>query len=106
MAKDAKADEFLDALRASFADSLQAAALDLPAHQVLQLADALCGVQLEVLAGMRVRYQPLPEVDAEAITDAWRKGASLGEVKQRFRISRATAYRYHPNRAARRAKQG
>jgi hypothetical protein len=106
MAQDAKADELLDSLRDSFVASLRAAALGLPAHQLLQLADTLCSVQLEVLAGMRVRYRSLAEVDAAAITEDWRQGRSLGEITAKHGCSRSTAYKHHPNRDARRAKAG
>lgn len=102
MADDAKADEMLDQLRDSFARQIRQAVVDLPPHQALQLADALCTVQLDVLAGLRVHYRAKPVVDGEAITEDWRRGKSLAEITRTHRISRATAYNYHPNKAIQR----
>ncbi len=106
MRDDAKADELIDPLRTAFAERLREAVADLPAHQALQLADTLCAVQLEVLAGLRVSYRAIVPVDGAAITEDWRRGHSLREVMGRHGISRTTAYKYHPNRSVRQAKTG
>lgn len=98
MADDAKADEMLDQLRDSFARQIRQVAIDLPPHQALQLADALCAVQLEVLAGLRVLYRAPPKVDGESITEAWRRGRSLSEITREFKVSKVTAYKYHPDK--------
>lgn len=100
MADDAKAEELLDQLRDSFAAQIRSAVTDLPAHQALQLADALCTVQLDMLAGMRVHYKSKPTVDGEAIAESWRTGSTLRDVMAKHSCSRVTAYKYHPNKAA------
>lgn len=99
MAEDVKADELFEQLRDSFNTRIRKAVADLPAHQALQLADALCHVQLEVLAGMRVRYKARPQVDGNAIAEDWRRGKTIGEIVQKHGVSRAAAYKHHPNRA-------
>ncbi len=106
MAEDIKADELTNALRDSFAASIRLALTDLPAHQALQLADTLCCVQLEVLAGLRVRYKATPAVDGKAIKEDWRKGLSIGEITAKHQVSRPTAYKHHPSKSVRRAKLG
>lgn len=103
MADDAKAEEFLDQLRDSFARNIRTAVADLPPHQALQLADALCAVQLDVLAGLRVSYKARPHVDGEAIAEDWRRGRVLAEIMRDHSCSKVTAYKYHPNRQPRRA---
>lgn len=105
MRDDAKADELIDPLREAFAKNLREAFADLPAHQALQMADALCGVQMEVLAGLRVTYRSPAPVDSAGIAEAWRKGASLAEVMRTFAVSRTTAYKHHPNRDAGRRRR-
>lgn len=97
MAGDVKADEFVDQLRSQFSSEIRAAVRDLPPHQALQLADSLCRVQLDVLAGLRVHYRARPEIDGEAITESWRRGLSLREVMREHKCSRSAAYKYHPN---------
>lgn len=106
MAEDAKADEMTDNLRSSFAESIRNGVPGIPAHHALQLADVLCIVQADVLAGLRVTYRAKPEIDGEAITEDWRRGLSIGEIVCRHKVSRPTAYKFHPNKAARRAKAG
>lgn len=106
MAEDVKAEELVDQLRDSFNQKLREEIKDLPAHQALQLADALALVQLDVLAGLRVRYRQAVPIDAEGIAESWRRGLSIVEVCRAHKISRATAYRHHPNKKARRAKTG
>lgn len=106
MREEAKADDLLDPLRTAFADSLRQAMADLPAHQALQMADQLCTVQLEVLAGLRVTYRTTAPVDGAAIAEDWRRGLSLGEITVKHKVSRSAAYKYHPNKSARRAKAG
>src|SRR5688500_14597670 len=106
MAEDAKGDEYIEPLRDAFVESLRGAGVDLPAHQVLQLADALCTVQLHVLAGERIRYRSLREVDGAAITEDWRLGLSLEEIRRKHKVSKVTAYKYHPSRATQLAKAG
>lgn len=101
MAGDVKADEFVDQLRSEFSDQIRTTVRDLPPHQALQLADALCRVQLDVLAGLRVNYRARPEIDGDAIAESWRRGLSLREVMREHGCSRVTAYKYHPNKADR-----
>lgn len=101
MADDTKADEHIDQLRDHFAQQIRDTVRDLPAHQALQLADSLCTIQLTLLAGLRVTYRTRPTVDAERVTEDWRRGLSLGEIMQKHGISRSAAYKHHPNRAAR-----
>ena len=103
MSDDAKADEMLDQLRDAFASNIRKAVSDLPAHQALQLADALCAVQLDVLAGLRVSYRSRDPIDGAAIAEAWAQGSSLREVMDAFKCSKVTAYKYHPTKAAKRA---
>lgn len=98
MAEDAKADEMTDALRTSFAESIRRGVPDIPAHHALQMADTLCAVQADVLAGLRVTYRARPEIDAAAITEDWRKGLSIGEIVGKHKVSRPTAYKHHPSR--------
>lgn len=106
MAEDVKADELVDQLRDSFNRKLRDEIKDLPAHRALQLADALALVQLDVCAGLRVRYAKGAQVDAGAVAESWRRGLSIGEVCQKHGIPRATAYYHHPNKKARRARAG
>ena len=103
MADDAKAEELLEQLRDGFNRRIRETLRDYPPHQALQLADALCTVQLDVLAGMRVQYKARPEFDTDAVVEDWRRGLSIGDITKKHKISRATAYRLHPNRATRSA---
>lgn len=98
MAEDAKAEELIDDLRIAFTASIRAALREVPAHQALQLADGLCTVWLETLAGLRVTYSAKPQVDGAAITEDWRRGLSRREIIEKHRCSKATAYRYHPQK--------
>lgn len=98
MADDAKAEEMIDQLRDNFARQIRRAMAEVPPHIALQLADSLCAVQLDVLAGMRVTYRTKPTIDTEAITEDWRRGLSLAEVMAKYKISRTTAYRFHPGK--------
>jgi hypothetical protein len=106
MAEDAKADEMTDTLRTSFAESIRRGVPDIPAHHALQMADALCAVQADVLAGLRVTYRARPEVDVEAIAEDWRQGRSIGEIVEKHKVSRSMAYKCHPSKTVRPAKQG
>lgn len=101
MADDVKADEYTDALRRRFAHSISKGVAGIPAHHALQLADTLCMVQADVLAGKRVSYRARVECDAAGIAEDWRKGLSVGEVMSKHGISRTTAYKHHPNKQAR-----
>lgn len=103
MADDAKAEEMLDQLRDAFHARIRDAVRDLPAHQALQLADGLCAVQLDVLEGLRVSYKARPQVDGDAVAEAWRRGDALAEIMRNHDCSRVTAYKYHPNKQQRRA---
>jgi len=96
MAEDVKANDLVDGLRNAFLASIRDTLRELPAHQALQLADGLCTVWLERLAGLRVTVSAKPAVDSEAITEDWRRGLTLREVMAKHRCSKATAYRHHP----------
>lgn len=98
MADDAKADEYLDQLRDSFAERIRDVVRDLPAHQALQLADSLCAVQLNVLAGLRVTYRAAPKVDGDAIAEDWARGLTVAEITRKHGVTKPTAYKYHPSR--------
>lgn len=100
MADDVKADDFTDELRRRFAQSISRGVGGIPAHHALQLADVLCMVQADVLAGKRVTFKVQPECDGEAIAEDWHCGLSLAEIMRKHGISKATAYRHHPNRRA------
>lgn len=106
MAEDAKIDEMIEELRAAFCETIRIAVSGMPAHGALQLADALCSTQLVVLAGMRVTYRARPAVDAEALTEDWRRGLSIREITKKHGVSRAVAYRLHPAKSTRRARAG
>lgn len=93
MALDAKADEMIDEIRDAFAGAIRQAVAGLPACQALQLADHLCGVQLEVLAGLRVSYRAAPKLDAEALSEDWARGLGVTEIVRKYGCSRATVYR-------------
>lgn len=103
MADDAKAEEMLGQLRDAFNARIRDTVRDLPPHQALQLADALCTVQIDLLAGLRVQYRAKPEFDAEAVIESWRRGKTVAEIMKAHGISRATAYRLHPTKAAKTA---
>lgn len=105
MAEDVKGEELTEVLRESFAKSIRIALTGLPAHQALQLADTLCTVQLDLLAGKRVRYKAKPEVDGEAITEDWRRGVPLGEITVKHGVSKPTAYKYHPGKTSMRRRK-
>lgn len=98
MTDDAKADEVLDTLRGAFASNLRTAVAGLPAHQALQLADVLCTVQMDVLAGMRVSYRAREPIDGAGIAEAWARGGTLRDIMRDHNCSRATAYNYHPTK--------
>ncbi|QDH70858.1 hypothetical protein [Marilutibacter alkalisoli] len=104
MAEDTKAEELTDALRDAFAANLRTAVAGLPAHQALQLADTLCRVQLDMLAGKRVTYKASKAIDGEAIAEDWRRGKTIQEIVEQHGCSRVTAYRYHPNKRTRKNK--
>jgi hypothetical protein len=106
MRDEAKAEEMVDQLREAFAQNIRTAMTGLPAHQALQLADTLCAVQLELLAGLRVSYRAREPIDGEAIAESWRRGLSLREVIAAHGCSRPTAYKYHPGKRTKRAKAG
>lgn len=96
MAEDVKADEFVDQLRDQFSTQIRDTLRDVPPHLALQLADTLCAVQLNLLAGLRVNYKAAAKVDGEAVAEDWRKGLSLKEIMEKHGISRTHAYRLHP----------
>ncbi len=98
MADDIKADELIDQLRNSYADSIRVAEPGIPAHAAFQLADALVAVQLDVMAGKRVSYRAKAPINAEAITEDWRRGLPLQDIMKKHRCSRAAAYKYHPSK--------
>lgn len=106
MADDAKADEYLDQLRAGFAERIRDTCRDLPAHQALQLADSLCSVQLDLLAGLRVTYRAKRAIDAAQVTEDWRRGLALTEIMRKHGISRSAAYKHHPMRLQGQRKAG
>lgn len=97
---DAKADELLDQLRDEFTRQIRQAIAELPGHQALQMADALCRIQLEVMSGLRVSYRKQSGPDGDAISEDWANGLSPAEIQRKHRVSRATAYRYHPRNLA------
>lgn len=96
MAEDVKADDYLEQLRDQFTTQIRDALRDLPPHEAFQLADGLCTVQLNLLAGLRVSYKAAARVDGQAVAEDWRKGLTLKEVMQKHGISRTHAYRLHP----------
>lgn len=98
MAEETKAEEVTDELREAFVARIRGAAPDMPAHQALQLADALCAVQSDVLAGRRVTFRARPPINGDAITEDWRRGLSLEEIMRDHKCSRRTAYNYHPSK--------
>lgn len=98
MAEEARAEEMTDQLRDAFAASIRRMVADLPAHHALQLADTLCSVQNDVLAGKRITYRARNPIDADAIAEDWRRGMPLGEIVRKHQCSRSTAYKCHPNR--------
>lgn len=106
MAEDARAEETIAMVRDAFARELRSALGDYPAHQALQLADALCTVQLALLAGMRVTYRRAAAVDGDAIAEDWRRGMSIAEIVAKHKCSRTAAYKHHPSKATRLARAG
>lgn len=102
---DLTAEEILAPLRASFEQRIRAALTYLPAHEALQLADALCATQLETLAGLRVQYRANRDVDGSAITEDWRRGVSVAEIMRNHECSKTTAYKYHPSRGEKKVRQ-
>lgn len=96
---DVKAEEMVDQLRDQFADQIRSLSREIPAHQALQMADALCTVQMATLAGLRVSYKAEPKVDGDAIAEDWMQGMSIGEIVKKHKVSRSTAYNYHPTKA-------
>ena len=101
MREDAKAEETIDGLRDAFASQIRKAVAELPAHVALQLADSLCSIQLDVLAGLRVSYRARTPVDVAGIVADWRHGLSISEITAKHGCSRAKAYEHHPNRGRR-----
>lgn len=105
MAADVAAEETIETLRAAFEQRIRLALTWMPAHEALQLADALCCAQIEALAGSRVLYRALPQVDGAAVKEDWRRGLSVTEIMKRHGISRSGAYKHHPSRDVRRGGQ-
>jgi len=97
MAKDATAEELVESLRAAFCETIRAALVALPAHEALQLADAVCTTWLDRLQGLRVTHRERPKIDAKALAEDWARGLSVTEIAHKHKCSRATAYRLHPN---------
>lgn len=106
MTEDVKIDEMAAQLYEAFGKTIQQAVVGLPAHQALQLADTLCAVQLDVLAGLRVSYKAKPTVDGEAIAEDWRRGLTVQEITKKHGVSRSAAYKHHPSKAGGRAAAG
>ena len=103
---DVKAEEMVDQLRDQFAEQIRNLSREIPAHQALQMADSLCMVQQATLAGLRVSYKAEPKVDGDAIAEDWMHGLTIGEIVKKHKVSRPTAYKYHPSKAAPPAKVG
>ncbi len=97
---DVKAEELVDQLRDQFAEQIRTVAREIPPHQALQMADALCTVQLATMAGLRVSYKAGPKVDGDAIAEDWMQGMTIGEIVKKHKVSRPTAYKYHPSKSA------
>ena len=86
MADDAKYEEMLGQLRDAFNARIRDTVRELPPHQALQLADALCAVQIDLLAGMRVQYRAKPEFDdVRGVAD--RLGRPVREIMDEARKS-------------------
>ncbi|TWG93592.1 hypothetical protein L599_001200000520 [Luteimonas sp. J16] len=105
MAKDANADELVDQLRDQFNKQIQDTIRGLPPYQSLQLADSLCRIQLDVLAGTRVLFKAKRKVDREAVIEAWRKGATIETLMRDFNISQSYAYEILPAKSRRKRRQ-
>lgn len=103
MRDEAKAEDLVDELRGKFAEHIRECVAGLPPAQALQLADSLCTVWIESLAGLRVTHRALPSADGAAISRDWSDGLTLAEVMARHECSRATAYRYHPSKRHRKS---
>ena len=101
MKEEATGDEITPELREAFAKQIRVDVASLPTHIALQIADKLCAVQLELLAGIRVSYRAREAVDAEAIAEDWRKGLDIREITAKHGISRSAAYKHHPSKAQR-----
>lgn len=99
MSERIKATDIVDQLRAAFAAGIAEVIVGTPAHVALQAADHLCAVWLLELAGLEVAVPAQPKVDGPAITEDWRRGLSLGEIREKHGCSRSTAYNHHPTRA-------
>lgn len=97
MTTDTKAEELVDELRQAFEGQIRDSLRSLPPHMALQLADALCTVWLDTIAGLRISAKAKPKVDGEAIAEDWARGLSAVEIRHKHGCSRATAYNYHPN---------
>lgn len=100
---DVRAEELFDHLRDQFAEQIRTLSRDIPPHQALQMADALCTVQLSTMAGLRVSYKAGPRVDGDAIAEDWMQGMTIADIVKKHGISRSTAYNYHPAREKRAA---
>lgn len=103
MREDTKADEMVDELRQAFAQRIRDEVGALPTHQALQLADALCDVQLDLMAGLRVTYRAKTKHDPVAIRADWVAGRTLPEIMNRHGCSRTKAYEHHPSKLKRQA---
>lgn len=106
MTEEANADELVDPMRDAFAQNIRDTVRELPAHQALQLADNLCLIWLDQLSGMRVTYRLKPMPNGHAIAEDWAKGVHISEIMKKHKCSRATAYRYHPNKNNRLSRTG
>ncbi len=102
---DMTAEEIVSQLRDSFVLRIRAVLTYLPAHEALQLADSMCDAQLDALAGLRVQYRARADVDGAAIMEDWRRSLPVIEIMRRHGCSRSTAYKYHPNSAAKKVRQ-
>lgn len=105
MSDKVKADDLVPALRDAFARNIREALAGTPSAQALQLADQLCTVWKEQLAGLLVDGgSAAKRIDGAAISADWGDGRTLAEIMTKHDCSRRTAYNYHPSNQGRKSR--
>jgi hypothetical protein len=106
MSDKVKADDLVPAMREAFVRGIRETLAGTPTAHALQLADRLCTVWREQLAGLLVDGgSPGRRIDGAAIRADWGDGKTLAEIMARHECSRATAYNHHPSRTTRRERR-
>lgn len=98
MAHNLKAEELSEEVRDLFSKVIQRHLSEINRYCASRLADALWLATCQELAGMRVTFKAARAFSPEAITASWRNGLSAKQVMAKHKVSKTTAYKYHPSK--------